>query len=208
MTTLIYDLEIKNAIIGPGETAQAGITYCQGFDDHANMGISVIGTLALSPQGFTPRIYFAQDLSEFVDWVSRHVTLLIGYNNIRFDDPVIEATHPGYLAATAHIKRYDILQEIWKAEGHPLIDDHYDKHVHGGYNLDHMAQANGQGGKTGHGAQAPIDWQQGHHARVINYCLNDVMLTAELWANIVDGTLKAPAAKGGHLINCPLPTDH
>jgi hypothetical protein len=41
MKYILYDLEIKNAI--PDKSPIPGIEYCGGWNDHGNMGISVIG---------------------------------------------------------------------------------------------------------------------------------------------------------------------
>lgn len=43
MNYLIYDIEIRKAILGKGEARQSGREYCAGWQDHANMGVSVVG---------------------------------------------------------------------------------------------------------------------------------------------------------------------
>jgi len=75
---------------------------------------------------------------------------------------------------------YDILAEIWAASPDT-------KSIKGLNSLDAIAQANGYGGKTGHGAQAPYDWAAGRWADVLNYCSNDVYLTQQLFEQIADG---------------------
>lgn len=72
---------------------------------------------------------------------------------------------------------YDILAEIWTA-------DPKRKFERGLNSLDAILAANGLPPKTGHGAQAPRDWQDGQYARVMNYCQNDVLLTKRLFEHI------------------------
>lgn len=43
MRFIVYDCEIKKAILGKKETAIEGIEYCKGWGDHAGMGVSVTG---------------------------------------------------------------------------------------------------------------------------------------------------------------------
>lgn len=43
METLIYDCEIVNCIPDRNGYQKPGFTYCKGWNDHANMGISLIG---------------------------------------------------------------------------------------------------------------------------------------------------------------------
>ena len=75
--------------------------------------------------------------------------------------------------------------------------------THAGYGLDALAIANGLTGKTGHGADAPVDWQLGRYGSVIDYCLEDVRITAKLIHKVIMGDpLTSP--KTGDLFGCPL----
>ena len=40
---LVYDLEIVQAIPQRNKAKEPDIVYCAGWEDHANMGVSVIG---------------------------------------------------------------------------------------------------------------------------------------------------------------------
>ena len=42
MKLVVYDIEIQKGILGKKEKPVPGIEYCNGWNDHANMGISVI----------------------------------------------------------------------------------------------------------------------------------------------------------------------
>ena len=50
MRALIYDIEIIKAIPSKNGERITGIEYCEGWKDHANMGISVIGAMTW-PEG-------------------------------------------------------------------------------------------------------------------------------------------------------------
>ncbi len=43
---------------------------------------------------------------------------------------------------------------------------------------------------------APVDWQRGHHGKVIDYCLNDVKLTRQLFELALAGS-RVIHPKGG-----------
>lgn len=211
MKIFIYYLEIVRGILGKSEQPIDGIKYCAGWNDFEGMGISVLGLCEITLQ--MPHlpifsVWLAEDLDRLVSKVAAEADLLIGFNNIRFDDRVIDAATSGAWALrTSHIPRYDILREIWAAEGHAL--DRFDLKVHGNYGLNAMCVANGLPTKTGNGAFAPVDWQQGRESKVINYCLHDVALTYGLLDLIeTNRNLKAPDAKGGHRIPMRLMDRH
>ena len=75
---------------------------------------------------------------------------------------------------------YDVLAEVWKASPESRMA----KGLNG---LNSLAQANGLGGKTGSGAEAPRLWTAGRVAEVMNYCANDVYLTRALFDLVMLG---------------------
>lgn len=75
---------------------------------------------------------------------------------------------------------YDILHEVWQADSDPD-----NKYVSGLNSLDALLAANNLGQKSGHGAQAPRDWQAGRYAQVLNYCQDDVLLTKTLFERLL-----------------------
>lgn len=201
MTTYVYDLEIKKAIPSKDPAKlRADVEYCDGWKDHAAMGISVLG-VARAEQG-TYAVYLDDNQPKFLSDVENFGTLLVGYNNLQFDDKVIAATFPVFSAGRIPgIPRYDILREIWLSENLP---ETWVGTAQSGYGLDDMALANGLGGKIGNGAEAPIDWQQGRLGKVITYCLDDVHKTLALYRIIQEtGKLYRPVMKGGGIIKMP-----
>jgi hypothetical protein len=202
MKYILYDLEIKNAI--PDKSPIPGIEYCGGWNDHGNMGISVIGfceiltgddnpaSLLDAAEAFGPLTLCANPpdyligddfgLEVFAKLV-READGLIGFNSRNFDDKVM-AAH-GYPMLTT----YDLLEEARiAAYGSPSFQSAPKGHS---YKLAHIGDANGHP-KTGDGANAAIAWQSGQHRSVIDYCCNDVAITAALLRMGLGGNLKDP----------------
>lgn len=191
LRVIVYDIEIEKAIRSEGHEAEPGIMYCDGWHDHANMGISVICAYNYVDDQYL--VFCKDNIREFFE-LGKDSQLMVGFNNISFDDSVIKATYPqhGYAhsAPYAFTKRYDILRELWKAAG---FGPEYNQSTHAGFGLDACAKANFGKSKTGSGADAPVLWQRGQIGTVINYCLHDVYLTKLLFDRIMrDGYLIDP----------------
>lgn len=180
---IIYDCEIKKAILGKGETPLPGIEYCGGFRDFENMGCSVVGVYDYDEQRY--RVFCDDNLAEFQELVNQ-TDLVIGFNNIAFDDPLIEASG----VTIPPEKSWDILAEIWNAAG---LGRAFTSDDHKGFGLDACCRANFDTGKSGNGSFAPVDWQNGNIGTVIDYCLMDVALTKQLVDRIaVEGNILDP----------------
>ena len=170
--TLIYDCEILNDPL------------IHGWSNYAALGVTVIGfytswTDTLQALDMRDPAY----LSKFQEIVNQ-ADEVVGFNSISFDDNLLLAH--GVLVATT----CDLLCEIRQASGQPR---HY---VAGatrpGYSLGNIAQANGLGGKSGHGAEAPLQWQRGEYDAVIDYCLHDVTLTRQIYELMSNNLLVDP----------------
>lgn len=182
INALVYDIEIIKAIPNKGEAPIEGIDYCAGWHDHAGMGVSVIGVYDFVEDRY--RVFCIDNMVDFLALVDNR-KVRVSFNGIGFDDKVINSCITnGVSLLTEH---YDLLQEIWSAYGKRFK----------GSGLDTMCSANGLGGKTGHGALAPVMWQQGKLGSVIDYCLMDVKLTRDLFLLSQRGPLKNPV--GGEL---------
>lgn len=177
---LVYDIEIFKAI--PPKVYSEwieGIAYCNGWDDKANMGISVICAAANDMQSSVFCWREDQDNLKRFQWeVERH-DLLVGFNSESFDDQVL-ASH-GIEVHTG----YDILREFYRAKGLNPYPEKFDSR-YAGCGLNAIAQANGLGAKTGDGALAPVWWQQGEKDRVVEYCIQDVKLTQAIFEKILN----------------------
>lgn len=176
--TLIYDCETINCL--PVGEISPNFTYCQSREDFKGMGLSVVGAYA----SWTGRyhVFLNDNLDDFQNLVNQ-AKKIVGFNSLSFDDKLCWANN-------IQIKtNYDLLCEVRVAAGMP---PHYVKGVtRKGYSLNDLAQANLKVEKTGTGAIAPQLWQKGEKGKVIDYCLNDVMLLKELYQKrkrIIDPT--------------------
>lgn len=201
MRRLVYDCEIIRCISSKHQVQNPGLEYCKGWRDFDGMGVSVIG--AMDIETHQPFIFMPDNLYDFQGLVKEY-DLVCGFNNLAFDNMLLAASG-------IHVpeeKSYDLLVEIWKAAGLP---GHFVGRKSGGYNLDAIVRANTEfGGKTGPGAQAPIEWQGKRYGKVANYCLDDVFFTCYL-INLIErgdetsnpGKLIDP--KTGEILTMPKP---
>lgn len=189
MNYLIYDLEIIKCIPDRGARFE-GYEYCNGWHDHAGMGISVIGWATEYSNGC---FQFADKPTMLTELAKDKV--IVGFNSKNFDDKLCSAN--GMYIRT----HYDLLEEIRiAAYGSP---DYRDAPPGYSYALGKVGEANGLP-KTGSGELAPQIWQQGRFAEVEEYCLNDVIITQNLMFLGLAGRLKDPNT--GRLLHLrPLP---
>lgn len=197
MEAMIYDIEIKKAIQGRNETKLAGIEYCGGWNDHAGMGISCIGAFDYAT-GRT-RVFMDDNIGEFAELVKQR-DLIVSFNGLSFDNRVCAAN--GIEVPDA--KSYDILVEMWLAAG---LGPKFAFPTHMGFGLDATCEANFGTRKTGHGALAPVDFQRGKFGSLVDYCLNDIALTKQVFDQIVaSGQLLDPRGSGDLLtLRAPFP---
>lgn len=172
---LIYDLEIVRAIrSNDQEPFKIGIEYCGGWDNKANMGISCLCVYDYAEDRY--RVFFEDNMGAFYELADKRT--LVGFNSISFDDEVVKA-YAQLRGLKAAVKtKYDLLVETWIAAGLPGVFQ--SNATHGNFGLGKMAQANLGIGKSGSGALAPVDWQQGRRGTVVDYCLHDVWMTKRL----------------------------
>jgi hypothetical protein len=151
------------------------------------MGISVIG-YALWRDGEQPEISCvlsdpAEGGLDFVADVWAQADRVWGFNSASFDDWLMWAN--GVEVSTTH----DLLEIVRCAAGWSA--DYRSVPKGFSYSLDAIAKANGMA-KTGHGALAPVLWQQGKHQEVVDYCRNDVVITYEVLQLGLKGVLIDP----------------
>jgi hypothetical protein len=182
---LIYDLEIKKAILKKGDTPFPGIEYCKGWDDHANMGISVI--CALETQRMIPHVFIDRP-RDFQIFARELDAPLIGFNSINFDDLVMAENDAGLTTD------YDLLEEVRVATGQPRK---YGKGTRKGYALNDLALANLGIEKSNNGADAPILWQRGQIDELVSYCMRDVMITFQLLTMALEFPKRLDDPNGG-----------
>lgn len=167
---IIYDCEIYRGILKRGEQPEPGIEYCDGWEDYANMGVTVIGCYDCRHDQY--RVFLADNFGEFQRLVDE-VGEVAGFNNQKFDDQLMRQND---LRLPAE-KSYDLLAEVWAAAG---LSRTFNFKTHMGYGLDALSNVNINAGKSGAGALAPVLWQRHQYGEVIDYCLQDVWLTKRL----------------------------
>ena len=123
--------------------------------------------------------YFEEDLQKL--WpVIEKADLLIGYNSDHFDIPLLNKYYPGDLTA---IKSVDLMKEIKKPLGRRI-------------KLDSVASATLGKKKSANGVLANVWWRKGEKQKVVDYCIDDVRITKELYDHILKtGTVKYPDGK-------------
>lgn len=175
-TMLIYDCEIIKAIEDKKHPKQEGIEYCSGWQDHKNMGLSCVCCYDYLTKRYR---VFLEDGWDKLQHLFSTRRPLIGFNNIGFDNKLLRAN--GFIIPDDIC--YDILQQIWLADD-LAPEFHYPSHI--GYSLDATLKVNFPNlQKSGHGALAPILWQEGKTGQVIDYCLEDIRLTKKVLDKIL-----------------------
>jgi hypothetical protein len=187
---VVYDTEIKKAILGAKDVPIDGIEYCKGWRDFENMGISCLCAHNLKDDRV--HVFMDDNLGRFGELLS-DTDLVVTFNGIGFDNKLLEAN--GLIVPGD--KNYDILAEAWKADG--LDPTNFNFNTHGGYKLDDFLRCNGIPLKTGHGATAPVWWQHGKLGQLISYCLYDVAATVELFRRIERGEALAHPKRIGEV---------
>jgi len=91
--------------------------------------------------------------------------MLIGFNSDHFDIPLLDKYYAGDLT---QIKSLDILKEVHKSLGRRI-------------KLDSIAQATLGEKKSGHGLDAIVWWRNGEKQKVIDYCIQDVRVTKNIY---------------------------
>lgn len=199
---LIYDCEIMRCIPDRDGYRNPEFEYCDGWDDHANMGVTTIGW-HFSSQIWDGKAEVSVNENSELPWMCDRFStaldladIIIGFNSKSFDDALVHAN--GLLIATD----YDLLEEIREvAYGSKSWKDTPPGYS---YSLGVLGQANGVE-KTGTGERAPELWQKGDKQSVIDYCKNDVLLTRHILLLGLEGKLKDP--NNGRLLQLRLPQE-
>ena|ERR1017187_3140826 len=168
---IIYDVEIENCVPGKSDKKDPRFKYCAGWHDHKGMGLAVI--CAYDLWTLQPRVFCKGNFGDFQALILERQEI-IGFNSLLFDDKVVTA-HGIKITST-----YDILAEARMAAREPKV---WERGVSkGGFSLKQLSEDNKLGllkGDQGH--LAPQLWQAGQIGKVIDYCLNDILLTYRLF---------------------------
>jgi DEAD/DEAH box helicase domain-containing protein len=140
--------------------------------DHSKLKISVLGAYFSKEDVYIA--YLEKDLEAFVEKL-KTVDLVIGYNSIGFDLPVLQ---PYTDLDLKTLPSYDILLEIEKQVGFKV-------------KLDDVAKATLGINKTDKGSNAILYFREGNWSKLIDYCMWDVRITKEVFETALNsGVLK------------------
>jgi hypothetical protein len=183
---LVLDAEIKRCIPNKNAELIDGVEYCEGWGDHTGMGIACVAVYDILRA--RARLFLDDNLDELAELIER-VDCVVGYNNHCCDNKLL-AAH-GILIPEE--RSSDLFAAIKKCPN-----------TRSGCGLEPMHRANFPN-STGKGrfdsAMAPVNWQQGRRGSVIDGCLNDMQMTAELLTMaLAQGFLMSPV--DGGLIHC------
>jgi hypothetical protein len=181
----VFDAEIKKRIED----------CSRGWDSHDEMGVSVLVIFDYATMRY--RVFDDRNCEEAIS-ILKGYELVVGFNTVKFDWKLIKATWPveyvthspelrdgAVVQSDGRISRdFDILREMWLTLG--LDPDRFNPATHGGYKLDDVAFDTLGMRKTSNGALAPIMFQEGRIAELIDYCIEDVRIERTLFEFVVE----------------------
>jgi hypothetical protein len=185
---LIYDLEICNAIPPKDDIdIDPTVTYCEGWSDFENMGISyfswaVLNSDTLRIESAFTGIWDVGSVSQILLLLNEKHDLVAGFNSRKFDDRLLAANG---INITTDI---DILEEVLFAADQ--LDKPYWQDGRS-YSLDRVTSANNLK-KIGTGANAPLLWQKGEFTELALYSVTDAIIEAAVLAKLIEGSLIDP----------------
>lgn len=150
MRKIVFDIETSNIFSDVGK------------NDPTLLDISVVGIYDSHTSEYTA--YVKEEFNML--WpILEKADLLIGFNSLHFDLPLLNKYYSGDLAKIKHI---DILKEIKDTFGRRM-------------KLDQIAEGTLGTHKSGHGLDAVTWWRQGEFEKVKKYCLDDVKITKDVY---------------------------
>mgnify|MGYP000173814875 CR=1 FL=1 len=132
------------------------------FPDHKNLGVSVVAVYDYA-EGRS-HAFIEKDISKLFPILERS-SYIVGFNVQSFDLPVLGTYYPGSIA---HFETFDILEDIRSKLGRRLA-------------LNDLLNATLGKRKSGHGLMAIDYYKEGKIEELIRYCIDDVMLTKDIF---------------------------
>lgn len=146
MRVIIFDIETQNTFDEVGSS------------DPADLDISCV--VIHDSEDDQYKSYLLGDLHKL--WpVLEEADLLVGYNSLHFDLPLLDKYYLGDLYSIPHL---DLLREIQGSLGRRI-------------KLDDVASATLGTKKSADGLQAVLWWKQGNIDDIVKYCIQDVKVT-------------------------------
>lgn len=185
---LIYDIETLCPVLTKDTTPLPGIKYASSFQDWEGLGIACLCCYLMDEEKY--RVFDEHNMKEFTELLKSY-DVMIGFNNYKFDDNLLSHFNiidDEFIMGAS----YDILRNVYNGLGLNPDGPFYDKKYKGN-GLNKLAELNLGESKVLDGQLAPVLWQQGQYAKVIDYCLDDVRLTKKLYELILKtGKLQTP----------------
>jgi DEAD/DEAH box helicase domain-containing protein len=160
----VFDAEIKKRIED----------CSNGWNSHDEMGISVLVIFDYATMRY--RVFDDKNSQEALH-ILKSYDLVVEFNTVNFDWKLINATWKSDEIRAS--KDFDVLREIWLGKG--LNPNKFEPSTHGGYKLDDVAFETIGMRKTANGALAPIMFQEGKFAELVDYCIEDVRIEKTLF---------------------------
>lgn len=132
------------------------------FKDPKRLGVSIV---AIFDYKNNQQLTFLEKEINSLFPILENASYIIGYNIKEFDLPVLQAYYPGRIES---FSVFDLIEDIKEKTGKRLA-------------LNDLLQATLNKRKTGHGLQAINYYQEGEWEKLKKYCLDDVLLTKELF---------------------------
>jgi len=134
----------------------------RGNGDFSNLEITVVGAHDSETNEFMG--FFQEDFPKM--WkLFESADILVGYNSDHFDIPILNRYYAGDLTK---IKSVDLLKEVKNVLGRRL-------------KLQSIAEATLKRGKISDGLEAMDWWAQGKKDKVMEYCIEDVRITNDIY---------------------------
>jgi DEAD/DEAH box helicase domain-containing protein len=166
LNVVVLDIEIQDAIVNPAD-----------WDNTDKMKIACCVLYSYIDDRY--HVYGPNDV-ERLRSILIAANRIVTFNGNKFDLPII-FNMPNRTFPTG-LRSYDILANIWLSLH---LDPTLFTNAHKGYSLDRVCKYTLGKGKSGSGAAAPFLFKQGDIWKVIDYCINDVALTVELYNYIM-----------------------
>jgi len=133
-----------------------------GSNDPTDLDISVVAIYDSETDTYQS---FTQDQFSKLWPILEKADMLIGYNSDHFDIPLLNKYYPGDLTK---IKSLDIMREIRATLGRRI-------------KLDYIAAGTIGRTKISHGLEAVRWWKEGKIDKIIEYCIEDVRITKDVY---------------------------
>ncbi len=132
------------------------------FDDPKKLGVTVVALFDYQNQKSS--VFREGELNKLFPLLE-HASYIVGFNIVTFDLPVLQPYYPGNIG---HFSTFDLLDDIKNTIGRRLA-------------LNDLIAATLGKKKTGHGLMAIDLYKEGRWRELEKYCMDDTMLTKELF---------------------------